>query len=87
MAAINHRMDQAYDLFISSVTPLSRPDRAGKALKPPSGGDEAVKNGLADELANPQDYLNGLAAKRGQVGKPAQSDSLRARAIEMQNQL
>ena len=50
-------------------------------------GEEAVNNGLADELANPQDYLNGLAASVAKSAKQVQSISLRARAIEMQNQL
>ncbi|MBL0487702.1 S49 family peptidase [Aeromonas veronii] len=89
MAAINHRMDQAYDLFISSVARYRglsvEQVKATEATL--YSGDEAVKNGLADELANPQDYLNGLAASVAKSAKPAQSIGLRARAIEMQNQL
>ncbi|MFM5356285.1 S49 family peptidase [Aeromonas veronii] len=89
MAAINHRMDQAYDLFISSVARYRglsvEQVKATEATL--YSGDEAVKNGLADELANPQDYLNGLAASVAKSAKPTQSIGLRARAIEMQNQL
>ncbi|TNI56567.1 serine peptidase [Aeromonas dhakensis] len=88
MAAINHRMDQAYDLFISSVAryrglPVEQVKATEATLY---SGAEAVSNGLADELANPQDYLNGLAASVAKSVKPAQSISLRARAIELQNQ-
>ncbi|WP_421301789.1 S49 family peptidase [Aeromonas veronii] len=89
MAAINHRMDQAYDLFISSVARYRglsvEQVKATEATL--YSGEEAVNNGLADELANPQDYLNGLAASVAKSAKPVQSISLRARAIEMQNQL
>lgn len=89
MAAINHRMDQAYDLFISSVARYRglsvEQVKATEATL--YSGAEAVNNGLADELANPQDYLNGLAASVAKPPKPAQSIGLRARAIEMQNQL
>ncbi|BBQ24626.1 S49 family peptidase [Aeromonas sp. WP2-W18-CRE-05] len=89
MAAINHRMDQAYDLFISSVARYRglsvEQVKATEATL--YSGVEAVNNGLADELANPQDYLNGLAASVAKRTKPAQSIGLRARAIEMQNLL
>ncbi|MFM5536996.1 S49 family peptidase [Aeromonas veronii] len=89
MAAINHRMDQAYDLFISSVARYRglsvEQVKATEATL--YSGEEAVNNGLADELANPQDYLNALAASVAKSAKPAQSIGLRARAIEMQNQL
>lgn len=89
MSAIDHRMDQAYELFASSVAryrglPIEQVKATEAALY---SGPEAVANGLADELANPQDYLNGLAAIVAKSGKPAQSIGLRARAIELQNQL
>ena len=88
MAAINHRMDQAYELFISSVARYRglsvEQVKATEATL--YSGAEAVSNGLADELANPQDYLNGLAASVAKPTKPAQSIGLRARAIELQNQ-
>ena len=87
MAAINHRMDQAYDLFISSVARYRglsvEQVKATEATL--YSGAEAVSNGLADELANPQDYLNGLAASVAKSAKPVQSISLRARAIELQS--
>ncbi|CAJ1836603.1 hypothetical protein HLBENOHH_01985 [Aeromonas dhakensis] len=89
MAAINHRMDQAYDLFISSVARYRglSIDQVKATEATLYSGEEAVNNGLADELANPQDYLNGLAASVAKSAKPAQSIGLRARVIEMQNQL
>ncbi|MFQ2193302.1 S49 family peptidase [Aeromonas jandaei] len=87
MAAINHRMDQAYDRFISSVARYRglsvEQVKATEATL--YSGAEAVSNGLADELANPQDYLNGLAASVAKSAKPVQSISLRARAIELQS--
>ncbi|UJQ36135.1 S49 family peptidase [Aeromonas caviae] len=88
MAAINHRMDQAYELFISSVARYRglsvEQVKATEATL--YSGAEAVSNGLADELANPQDYLNGLAASVAKTAKPAQSIAMRARAIELQSQ-
>lgn len=89
MTAIDHRMDQAYELFTSSVARYrGLSDEQIKATEAALySGPEAVANGLADELANPQDYLNGLAASVAKSGKPAQSIGLRARAIELQNQL
>ncbi|MDX7771218.1 S49 family peptidase [Aeromonas caviae] len=89
MAAIDHRMDQAYELFVSSVAryrSLSAEQVQATEAALFSGSD-AVANGLADELANPQDYLNALAASVANQGKPQQSVGLRARAIELQNQL
>ena len=89
MAAIDHRMDQAYDLFVSSVAryrglSVEQVTATEAALY---SGAEAVANGLADELANPQDYLNGLAASLAKPSKPVQTIGLRARAIELQSQL
>jgi ClpP class serine protease len=89
MAAIDHRMDQAYELFVSSVAryrdlPIEQVKATEAAL---FSGSEAVANGLADELANPQDYLNTLAASLASQGKPQQTIGLRAKAIELQNQL
>jgi ClpP class serine protease len=82
-------MDQAYDLFVSSVARYR-----GLSVEQVTGtqaalysGEEAVANGLADELATPQDYLNGLAASVAKANKPAPSIGLRARTIELQNQL
>ncbi|WP_033136982.1 S49 family peptidase [Aeromonas finlandensis] len=88
MAAINHRMDQAYDLFISSVARYRglSVEQVKTTEATLYSGAEAVSNGLADELANPQDYLNGLAASVAKSAKPAQSIGMRARAIELQNQ-
>ena len=89
MAAIEHRMDQAYELFVSSVAryrSLSAEQvQATEAAL--FSGSEAVANGLADELANPQDYLNTLAASVASQGKPQQTVGLRAKAIELQGQL
>ncbi|MGL4352436.1 MAG: S49 family peptidase [Aeromonas popoffii] len=89
MAAIDHRMDQAYDLFVSSVAryrglSVEQVTATQAALY---SGAEAIANGLADELATPQDYLNGLAASVAKANKPAPSIGLRARTIELQNQL
>lgn len=88
-AAIDHRLDQAYELFAGSVAryrglPIEQVKATEAALY---SGPEAVANGLADELANPQDYLNGLAASVAPQPKAAQNIGLRARAIELQHQL
>ena len=89
MAAIDHRMDQAYDLFVSSVAryrgmSVEKVTATQAALY---SGAEAIANGLADELATPQDYLNGLVASLAKTNKPALGIGLRARTIELQNQL
>jgi ClpP class serine protease len=89
MIAINQRLDQAYALFTTSVARyrglgVEQVTATEAAL---FSGPEAIANGLADELANPQDYLNGLAARVANAAKPASSIGLRARAIDLQCQL
>ncbi|MGL5284794.1 MAG: S49 family peptidase [Aeromonas sp.] len=88
MVAINQRLDQAYALFTTSVAryrglSVEQVTQTQAALY---GGPEAIEHGLADELANPQDYLNDLVARVAKSASPAPRIGLRARAIDVQCQ-
>jgi len=86
VSAINHRLDQAYDLFVNAVSKY-RGLATDAVIATQAGlfsGPEAIDVGLADELASPQDFINALAAKVTQGNTPTQRIGLRARAMDQQ---
>ncbi|GAA4493235.1 S49 family peptidase [Pseudaeromonas paramecii] len=86
VSAINHRLDQAYDLFVNAVSKY-RGLATDAVIATQAGlfsGPEAIGVGLADELASPQDFINALAAKVTQENTPTQRIGLRARAMDQQ---
>lgn len=86
VSAIDHRLDQAYDLFVNAVSKY-RGLATDAVIATQAGlfsGQEAIDVGLADELASPQDFINALAARLAQENKPTQRIGLRARAMDQQ---
>ena len=86
VSAINHRLDQAYDLFVNSVSKYRGLDVAAVIATQAAlfSGPDAIACGLADELASPQDFINALASKVSVSNKQNQRIGLRARAMDQQ---
>lgn len=89
MQAFEQMMDEAYQLFVSSVAQYRSMD-INAVIATEAGlfrGQAAIDAGLADELANPQDYLNQLASSvaksSSQPMQTTQRIGIRARALNI----
>jgi len=83
LEAINGMMDKAYGLFTESIATYRKlPIEAVIATQ--AGlytGRDAIDAGLADEMANPQDFINALAGKYAKPDRASQRIGLRAAAM------
>lgn len=89
----NQMMDEAYDLFVSSVAKYRGMD-VNAVIDTQAGlfrGQAAIDAGLADELSTPQDYLNQLASlvakSSTQAMQSQQRIGIRARAMNITQML
>lgn len=87
---LNSQLDWTYKLFTESVAKYRGID-VQTVIDTQARcffGDEAIKNGLADQVLNPQDTINSIALQYQQQPQKAQNNiKLRALAINQANQI